>query len=500
MKRLALLSSLLVSSLAPHLAFGGGFEFPDNGSEALGRGGAFTAKADNGTALEYNTAGLAAQGGTRLLLDANLTFHSYSFQRSGSYPAEDVPSGEMGSGVAGLPFPSVSNKSGPQFAPFLGISTDFGKLDRWTFAIGIFAPPSYGMRNFGSTVQSGGMSLPAPSRYDLVQTNLLIVLPTVAAAVRVTRWLDIGLGLHLVVGHFNLTADTFSDLGPGVCFSKEFPGCDAATHIITTGTTATASLGLMLHPTRAFDIGLNVFGRANINSTGKISTPGPAAKLLDPNHMFNDCEHGYNCDASFHTALPWELRLGLRYKFLKSGFEQGDIELDGVYQAWKDAEGNGDTLSVPQLAFFSNINTTIVHHYQDTVSVRLGGAYNLKLPKGVLTFRIGGFYDSAATKAKDTRLDFDTLDKWGGTLGLGFLIRGISINVAYAYIYSPVRIVRNGDILSLNGTNGTTTDSGGNPLPVINNGTYKASTQILSLGISFAFDELMKKNRPPRGS
>jgi long-chain fatty acid transport protein len=491
MKKLALLASLFTSSVV----FAGGFEFPDNGTEAIGRGAAFTAKADDATALEYNVAGLATQRGTRFLLDANLAFHSYEFQRSGSYPLETVPAGQTGSSFAGMPFPKVSNKSGPQFAPFLGITTDLGKLDRWTFAIGVFAPPSYGQRNFGATVNSMGMTLPAPSRYDLVQTNLLIVLPTIAASVRVTKWLDIGVGLHLVVGHFDLKADTFSDIGPGVCFSKEFPGCDAPTHIVTTGVTATASVGFMLHPIKAIDIGLNLFGKANIDSTGTINTPGPAAIPLDPMMNHHDCDHGYNCAASFHTHLPWELRLGLRYKFLKDGFEHGDIELDGVYQAWKDAEGGGDTLSVPQLAFFSDVHTEILHNYQDTVSVRLGGAYNLRLPKGVLTFRIGAFYDSAATRKKDTRLDFDTMDKWAGTAGLGYAIRGVTINVGYAYIFSPERNVQNGDIRSLNGTNGTNTGADGNPLPVINNGVYKASTQILSIGLTLAFDEIMKKNR-----
>jgi long-chain fatty acid transport protein len=491
MKKLVLSSSLLISSFA----WAGGFEFPDNGTEALGRGGAFTAKADDPTAIQYNMAGLATQRGTKLLLDGNLVFHTYDFQRFGTYPSEDVPPGEMGSGAAGLPFPSVSQQGGPFFAPFLGITTDFGKLDRWTFAIGVYGPSAYGQRQFPTTVQGSGMTLPAPSRYDLVQANLLIVFPTLAAAVRATKWFDVGVGLHLVVGHFDLKAITFGDLGPGVCFSKEFPGCDAPVHIVTTGVTATASLGLMFHPTRFLDIGVNVRGRADVDSDGTINTPGPASKPLNPDPKHNDCAHAVDCPASFHTKIPWVLRLGLRYKFLKGDFEQGDVELDTVYEAWNDAEGGGDKLNVPELAFFSDINSDIVHHYQDTVSVRLGGAYNLKLPKGVISFRLGTYYDSAATKKKDTRLDFDTMDKWGFTTGLGYNIRGVTINVAYAYVYSPDRDVTNGELRSLNGINGTTNDFAGNPLPIINNGHYHASTQVLSIGLTLAFDEIMKKNR-----
>src|SRR5580693_2823141 len=74
----------------PRTALAGGFELPDNGTEALGRGGAFVAKADDPTAIMFNPAGLAEQRGTRALLDGHVVMSSYSFQRFGAYP--DSPS------------------------------------------------------------------------------------------------------------------------------------------------------------------------------------------------------------------------------------------------------------------------------------------------------------------------------------------------------------------------------------------------------------------------
>src|SRR5579884_3669166 len=115
---------------AARVVYAGGLELPDNGTEALARGGAFTAKADDATALEYNIAGFARQRGTRLLFDGNLLLSSLDFQRSGVYP--DPPSAATPWG--GQPFPAVSNTGGAFFAPFVGLSTDFG-LDRWTFAV-----------------------------------------------------------------------------------------------------------------------------------------------------------------------------------------------------------------------------------------------------------------------------------------------------------------------------------------------------------------------------
>ena len=68
------------------MAFAGGFEFPGNGTEALGRGAAFTAKADSPLALDYNVGGLAKQRGTRLLFDSNLVIQDFEFSARRQLP------------------------------------------------------------------------------------------------------------------------------------------------------------------------------------------------------------------------------------------------------------------------------------------------------------------------------------------------------------------------------------------------------------------------------
>src|SRR5256885_9835175 len=119
----------------------GGVELPGTGTEALGRGAAFTAKTDDGTAVEYNVAGLARQRGTRLLLDGSLIFAELDFQRAGGYP--DSPSNPA-TPWGGKPFPKVQNQGGPFFAPLFALSTDFGVLHRWTFALALYGPSSVG--------------------------------------------------------------------------------------------------------------------------------------------------------------------------------------------------------------------------------------------------------------------------------------------------------------------------------------------------------------------
>ncbi len=474
-------AGLIAAGVGGGRAWAGGFEAPGIGVEAMGRGGAFTAKADDGTALEYNIAGLARQRGTRLTLEGKLVLNDHSFQRAGAYPV-----GEGNDAFAGMPYPKISNTHGVSGAPLLALSSDFGIFDRWTFAIGVTTPSaSDADRTFPSTVAGA----PAPQRYDLINANLFIFYPMVAAAVRVTKWFDMGLALQMVYGRIDLKAVAYADVG---CTGAEATSCDAPLRITTTGFTATGALGLMFHPLRSLHIGLNLRGPIILNTSGDVTAEAPT-KLpiaLDPGSEANPAK------GTLPLTFPWVLRLGIRYAFMQADRELGDIEVDGTYESWSQAQNPGDNLSVPSLGPFSDIKANLTHNYKDTGSVRVGGAYNLWFQNhSVLTLRLGVFYDSSATEPKDTRVDFDTLAKIGATLGAGFRTHGVTINAAYAYIYSPDRTVSDGNQHIINGTTGSTTGANGQPLPVYNNGTYHAATQLVLLGLKFQFDELLHRKR-----
>src|SRR5215831_4888425 len=92
--------ALLVGLLTGATAWAGGIEFPTLGTEALGRGGAFVATADDGTAAYHNPAGFAQQRGTRITVGASLIGMDLSFRRAGSY---------SGGPYNGQPYPTVSN-------------------------------------------------------------------------------------------------------------------------------------------------------------------------------------------------------------------------------------------------------------------------------------------------------------------------------------------------------------------------------------------------------
>lgn len=66
-------------------------------------------------------------------------------------------------------------------------------------------------------------------------------------------------------------------------------------------------------------------------------------------------------------------------------------------------------------------------------------------------------------------------------------------------MFEAQRVVTDGDIRPIDGAkNGSSLGADGNPLPAVNNGVYNATTQVLSLGISMAFDEMARSNRVVR--
>lgn len=479
-------------SLLSSAAWAGGFELGANGTEALGRGGAFAAKADSPLALDYNVAGLAQLRGTRVVFDNNLFFSQYRFARAGGDSLGAFP--EIG-----------DHASQPFWAPWFGLSTDFGFFRRWTFAIGAFGPSSVGKRNFGLFAPSdSNPRRPGPGRYDVVATDLLIVQPTLAIAVRAHRVIDLGFSGQLVAAQFNLSSATYApqDLGgmypksAACATSTEAADCDAFTRVqVQSWDNFALQLGALLHPGGGLHIGAHV--RTAVNLGTKPITASGTVSASEPPSIAGFGVGADRMEARFLARLPWIARLGVRYAFSKSGREIADIELDGVYESWGQMEGSDNQLTLVNPPVLINggmpIDIRLVHNYRDTFGLRLGGSWRQPLSQSAsLTLRLGAYYDTSATNPADTRIDFDTLSKIGGTGGLGFSLRGLTLNLAYAYLHSMPRTVTDGALVPIDGLTGKPLAIDGRPAPAVNNGDYRGQNHILSLGLSIVFDELAR--------
>ncbi len=479
--RLAARASLVVLSiLLERNAYAGGFDIPDNGAQALGRGGAFVAKADDGSAIYWNPAGLARQRGTRLYGGASLFLGSYAFRRSGLFP--DSPNDTATAPWGGRPFPQVSNSGGPFFTPFIALSTDFAFFDRLSVAIAAFGPPVVGNRTFPISTSDK----PASSRYDFIQSQSSMVFPTASLAYRVTPWLDLGFSGHLVLAKFDQTS--VSSVDTGQCKNVEYEPCDSRGDFVASATSFGGTVGALLRPRSDVSVGVALRMPVTLEAQGTFVPQIPKiASELAPGQ------------ASFLTRLPLVVRAGARYVSMDDDFEVYDIELDATFEAWNAAQGDGPHLRIPSLGALKNIDVLVAHGYADTFSIRAGGAYNFALFKGVVSTRGGAFFDSSATSPAYTRLDVDTLAKVAGTLGLGYKAGGLAFDVGYAAVASVSRTVAIGEgkVRPINLANaGLPIGSDGTPYPAVNEGVYKGFTHIVSVGLSVTFDELFGAPRP----
>jgi long-chain fatty acid transport protein len=471
--------------LAPRSALAGGFEIPDNGTQAVGRGGAFVAKADDGTAIYHNPAGLARQRGTNVLVNANIFFHSFEFQRIGQFQ-DDPQDPETSWGQAR--FPLVKNIAGPFLAPFLAVTSDFSYFDRLTFGLGVYGPPVVGNRTFPLGVENK----PAASRYDFVQSRSSIIFPTASAGYRVTPWLDVGLSTHLVLANFDQTTVSYADLGPNTCKNPEDFRCDSRSTLVASGTAFGATLGAMVRPIPSVAFGASFRTPITITANGTV-IPVPPRALQD-----QELNPG---DATIALQLPWTLRVGGRYIGMDADFELYDLELDLTYESWGTSQKDGPIVDIPNLGAFSEIQTVVLHRYNDTFGIRGGGAYNIDTGDGILSLRGGAYFDSSATDFAYTRLDFDTLAKVAGTFGLGYRIGAFGFDLSYAAVASIPRLVGTGvgEIRPVNGLkNGQPIGFDDEPLGAVNEGAYRGFTHILSLGVNVSIDGLFGPPRPVR--
>jgi len=187
--------ALALLALSGADAWAGGFEVADQGPRAAGRAGAFTARADDLSAIDFNPAGLARLKGTRVFVANRFTYALEEYRRARTLDWSDA--------IHGVPdrvdFPHVTNGSPTQLlGTMIAVSSDFG-LEDWTFAAGVYGPP-------GTTSQS--FPLDGPQKYMLVGREVVSLYYTLSAA---WKWRDtFALGASLQIGYF---AQAHEDLG-----------------------------------------------------------------------------------------------------------------------------------------------------------------------------------------------------------------------------------------------------------------------------------------------
>jgi hypothetical protein len=504
------LGFFLAASLAvPFRAGAAGFEMAPLGARDGGRGGASVAGADSAFGLFYNPATLLSAPG---FADGAVAVHGHvgelCFQRNTVQEAGD------GTRSVGERLPRICSDGGGAFLPQAATSLRFGNRQRFAVGLGVSSPlPRARTFNFGGPSSAA----PAPSRYLLVQEDLLQLFPTLGAAYAPHRQIRLGASFGWGITRFDFTQFNFSRV---VALPPDAAGATSDISVRTDGTdpfTPRFQVGALVQPAASLPLWLAFNfqhtqdvrvddARVRIQSLGTAyyasseliasvlrSAPPPviAATVRD-----------------VHVRIPQTstLTAGARYAAPlarpadevgdRLSTERFDVELDVAYTFSSRVEAMratlpATTITVPSPAplFVQNIRLdlpteqTLPQRWKDQVGVRLGGDLNV-LP-GRLSMRAGVQYESSGIRSGYEQLLYAPTRAFGLSCGATVrVLKQLDASLAYTHYFLQTRQVSPAAAQLRVQTSGQPRES---DAVLVNAGTFSQSLDALALELTTRF-------------
>jgi len=467
----------------------GGYYSGALGARAAGRSGAFAARADDPTAVQYNPAGLAEIGGTMVMVGNRVSYNEYTYTRA---PTDDWAHLMANGDPTRVTFPEVRNSTPWQgLEPLVIVASNLGLHD-WGFALGAFAPPGASKFTFPD---DGGQ------RYQMLSREAIFLNYTASAAWKHHDTFGVGATAEWIVVprlNYALMID-----GSPLAQANNPVTSDLDMRATTKGSdyfTFNAILGAWFRPVPSLQFALaGQVVPANVKTHSKLSIEPVNLTTAEPPMLSREFVPAD--DVSIILPLPLMARAAARYRGLAGGREIFDVELDVEYETWSRV--NQFTLDTHGLmATFEGTNVplgriAIPKHWRDTVAFKLGGDW-AAIPDR-LTLRGGAFYETAVADAAYANVDFPGGPMFGGSLGSSLLLGSWELAMAYQLRHQAQVSVSEADArlpqqvpASACGMNP------GNPMychpqlisqtyPIVNAGTYNATSHYLLLALLYRF-------------
>ncbi|HUS29366.1 MAG TPA: outer membrane protein transport protein, partial [Kofleriaceae bacterium] len=455
----------------------GGLFVPGSGAVSTSRAGAAVASTDDGEALSINPSGLAKADGLKLTVAATLIKYYMSFARRGT----SDPVGVVGDDrpYEGNPYVVVENDPKPplgigtfQPLPVIVITSDLGdRVPGLTIGGGLYTPSGYPFRDMSQGYQfqtdpNADYSVaPPPTRYDVMTQESALLLPSVAAAYRITPDLDVG--VRLTAGNLKSKTQVVVWGTPGNV-EEDIKKDALFTADVKDGFIPAAGLGVTYRATPNIELGANWTSPVVVRAKGTAKSVRGAS--VDMSRSIGNvpdseakCETGGTMTeqkACISLQLPMTATVGGRYKILDEKDELlADVELDVNWENWgktcdfDDASIVGSTCTAPgqyriqiDAGLYTNntyaqpINSTgganvLNLGLKNTYGVRLGGSYHLPAGDNKVVLRGGVAYDTAAAKTGWLRANFDGASRITTALGGAYEVSGWQINAGFGYVF-----------------------------------------------------------------
>jgi long-chain fatty acid transport protein len=426
-----MVSVLLVLLFTASTSFAAGFRIPEAGAKAMGMGFAFTAQADDPSAIYYNPAGLTQLKGNNIMVGATyLRLDSGEF--TGTTP------------LTGGATASESQKSLDFIIPnaYYTRTTSDGYI---SYGVGIFSP--FGL---GQEYENKNTSI-FRNQITKIELQTVVVNPTIAF--KINEYLSVGAGIDYMWGKAKLEKTPVATVGNLYNSTLESDwGLD--------GDAWGYNFGLLLKPTANFRIGANyrspfTLKLKDADVTISNTNPAYASGLLGATPS--------STKGGATVAMPATFALGAAYTMGRL-----TVEADADWTFWSSFTDLPITIQNPVPTLPSTANPK---QWEDVVAFRLGVEYRVTDP---LSLRAGFVYDPTPVPASTLGPDLPDSNKLDYMVGAGYKIGAWTIDVAGMYIDKKDRTVSN---IRLEGAN-----------PVGQNGTWSGgSAWLASLDIGFKF-------------
>ncbi|MBX3207934.1 MAG: outer membrane protein transport protein [Labilithrix sp.] len=435
-------------------------EVPDNGSEQMGRGGAWVARASDPLATTFNPAGLAGQP-SRVTIQSSLIFHHTCFTRMKAAGDTSVDLLADGAGR----FPRVCNDIEPAVNPQIGATLRIN--DRLGIGALVMGPSSAGEKNWPEFVEDGaGTRRPAPQRYLLTRQAGVILTPTVGVGYEVLANLRLGVSFGWGFAKIKNAAATVALNSGG-----QTPDNDVRANLqVKDYFIPRVTGGALWSVTPEIDFAGWYQWTDAINATGDVGTAtsfytaanarGDDSRVGYGDTIFSDCGTGRPQDegkcgkgdnAKVKFVIPMEAKVGFRYHRPRVSLEEAQTQAspgksfrrDPLANDLFDFEvdltwANNSAINALEVRFpsdpsgsgrlpVSGINSEVPpnadqpRQYRDVFGIRVGGDYNV-LPDR-LAVRAGAYIETNAGREQFQHVDFAASQRIGFALGGTYRIR-----------------------------------------------------------------------------
>lgn len=412
---------LLVLLFTASTSFAAGFRLPEAGAKAMGMGFAFTAQADDPSAIYFNPAGLTQLKGQNVMIGVTYVRENGG-EFTGTTPVDNTTA-TKGETQKDLNF----------FIPnaYYTRTTNSGNV---AYGVGIFSP--FGL---GQEYENKSTSI-FRNQITKIDLQTIVVNPTIAF--KVNDVLSVGAGIDWMYGTAEL-AKTAVVPGVGNIFNLDLDG---------DGDAWGYNFGILLTPTANLRIGANYRSPftlrikdgdveiRNIDNTVPFIPPKVTVATV-----FGGTSFDTKGSATIH--MPATFALGAAYTAGKV-----TVEADADWTFWHSYRSLPIDIKDNKGPLLPDSNPP--KNWKDVVALRLGAEYRVTDP---LALRAGFVYDPTPVPAETMGPELPDATRLNYMVGAGYKVGSWTIDGAFMYIDKFDRTVNNQFTAAGTGFNGTWT-------------------------------------------